>query len=227
MYYVIADHIHLCAIKNGIVVLDLLKDKYQCVRGEGAGLLNQFIDSNGAMLNSEVSAKQEKIIQVLSSKGWVAQAKARQHRLFGESTPCVRELSSIGAEQSHKKLDMARAMWAMLSAHIDLKYRSINLNVTRYKAQKARGIKVQLDLIQAQHLVHTFNYTRPYFPRSKICLFDSYALLKYLAAYSFFPDWIFAIIEMPFAAHCWVQYDDEVLNDSLDIVRPYQPILVV
>jgi hypothetical protein len=32
---------------------------------------------------------------------------------------------------------------------------------------------------------------------------------------------------MPFSAHCWVQADDVVLTDTLDIIRRYQPIFAV
>jgi len=31
----------------------------------------------------------------------------------------------------------------------------------------------------------------------------------------------------PFQAHCWVQFEDHVLNDHLDNVRNFTPILIV
>ncbi len=34
-------------------------------------------------------------------------------------------------------------------------------------------------------------------------------------------------VTMPFSAHCWVQAEDVVLTDTLDIVRRYQPIFAV
>jgi hypothetical protein len=34
-------------------------------------------------------------------------------------------------------------------------------------------------------------------------------------------------VAIPFAAHCWVQHADMVLNDSVDIVSRYEPILVI
>ena len=38
---------------------------------------------------------------------------------------------------------------------------------------------------------------------------------------------VFAVMTRPFAAHCWVQLDETVLNDRLDHVRKFTPILVV
>jgi hypothetical protein len=40
-------------------------------------------------------------------------------------------------------------------------------------------------------------------------------------------DLIFGVKLFPFQAHCWVQREDTVLNDSLESVRPYTPILRV
>jgi hypothetical protein len=31
----------------------------------------------------------------------------------------------------------------------------------------------------------------------------------------------------PFGAHCWIQDDDTVLNDTVEVVRQYTPVLVV
>lgn len=33
-------------------------------------------------------------------------------------------------------------------------------------------------------------------------------------------------VTLPFAAHCWVQLGSNVLTDPLDVVAPYQPILI-
>ena len=39
-------------------------------------------------------------------------------------------------------------------------------------------------------------------------------------------DWVFAVKGAPFAAHCWIQLGDIVLNDSVENVRAYTPIMV-
>lgn len=38
---------------------------------------------------------------------------------------------------------------------------------------------------------------------------------------------VFGVMMRPFRAHCWVQWRDVVLNDTLDHVRNFSPILVV
>ena len=59
------------------------------------------------------------------------------------------------------------------------------------------------------------------------CLHDSLALLEFLARHGIFPDWVFGVRARPFVAHCWVQYEDMVFNDTVEHVTGYIPIMVV
>jgi hypothetical protein len=57
------------------------------------------------------------------------------------------------------------------------------------------------------------------------CLFDSLALLEFLAAAGMHPHWVIGVKTHPFAAHSWVQSGRLVLNDHHEHVRGYRPIL--
>lgn len=233
-YYMVADHIHLCAVSNGVVVLDLNRDKYHCIRGNGAALFHEFIQGEGVICSAEVTSDQKVLIGALSERNWVVQKSEPCSRSF-ELVQAINSEIDINSVQSKLSLlDIGRALLAMTSAHIDLKYRAIKNNVNYFKNLKSR-YKANTDLsgsntdelLRIRQLVMAFEFARPLYPRKKICLFDSYAMLKFLTSYSIYPDWVFAILELPFTAHCWIQYKGEVLNDSLDVVRPYQPIMVI
>ena len=58
------------------------------------------------------------------------------------------------------------------------------------------------------------------------CLKEALALLYHLGERGAAADWVFAVKGAPFAAHCWVQLDDIVLNDSVENVAAYTPIMV-
>jgi hypothetical protein len=75
-------------------------------------------------------------------------------------------------------------------------------------------------------LVHTFLSLRPLYPREYLCLFDSLCLVHFLAQFGHFPQWIFGVKLEPFGAHCWVQSGDVVLNDTVEVIGQYTPILV-
>jgi hypothetical protein len=76
-------------------------------------------------------------------------------------------------------------------------------------------------------LVSAFMALRPLYPRPYLCLFDSLALLEFLAAHECFPRMVFGVVADPFQAHCWLQDGPAVLDDDLERVRRYKPILSV
>lgn len=63
-------------------------------------------------------------------------------------------------------------------------------------------------------LTHVFHSLRPLYPRPYLCLFDSLALLEFLAQWRVFPHWVFGVSVDPFEAHCWIQDDALVLCDT-------------
>jgi len=63
------------------------------------------------------------------------------------------------------------------------------------------------------------------FPRN--CLLDSLSLLHWLGPKRSRFALIFGVKLDPFAAHCWIQADDLVINDRLESVAPFTPVRVI
>ena len=80
---------------------------------------------------------------------------------------------------------------------------------------------------RTRSLVSVFDRLRLYYPRSYLCLFDSLALIHFLARFGVFPDWVFGVTADPFEAHCWVQSGKVVLNDTVERVSAFTPIMSV
>lgn len=59
------------------------------------------------------------------------------------------------------------------------------------------------------------------------CLARSIALFEHLCAFGIRPTLVAGVRIAPFTAHCWVQLDGALLNDEIDNVRVFQPILVI
>jgi hypothetical protein len=74
-------------------------------------------------------------------------------------------------------------------------------------------------------LIAAFKALRPFYPRRYLCLFDSLALSEFLASYRVSPHVIFGVIADPFQAHCWLQVGSTILNDDLERVEKFKPIL--
>lgn len=72
-----------------------------------------------------------------------------------------------------------------------------------------------------------FGGARAWLPMKRRCLPDSLALFDHLTARGHRPTLLFGVVPEPFAAHCWVQHDGTLLNDSLDTISRFTPILVL
>ncbi len=96
--------------------------------------------------------------------------------------------------------------------------------VRRRKAKHARGAP---DLAEVRRLTAVFGRLRPWYPRDYLCLFDSLALVEFLARRGQYPDWVFAVHVQPWGAHCWVQAERNLLNEGTEFAGQFTPIMAV
>jgi hypothetical protein len=80
---------------------------------------------------------------------------------------------------------------------------------------------------KAGALARIFASARPFAPVGHSCLTDSLALIAFLARRGAAADLVFGVKLHPFAAHAWVQTQDELLNEHVDAAAEFTPILVV
>lgn len=86
----------------------------------------------------------------------------------------------------------------------------------------------QADVGKLASLVRVFDWLRPLaFKKTNECFLYCLALSEFLSKYGIFPSWVFAVRADPFVAHCWLQYDDQVLTDIPFNLRRMVPILVL
>lgn len=83
------------------------------------------------------------------------------------------------------------------------------------------------DSCGAARVISAFEHARLIRTAADRCLPRSIAMALRLARYGYRADVVLGVKLAPFAAHCWVQCGDEVLNDSLEEVQRYVPILVI
>ena len=80
------------------------------------------------------------------------------------------------------------------------------------------------DLLEANR---QFARARRYVPIEPVCLLDSLSLLRFLSRRGLSANIVFGVTSEPFAAHCWVQAGDVVLNETLSDANAYTPIWMV
>ena len=72
-----------------------------------------------------------------------------------------------------------------------------------------------------------FDHWLPWIPGQGQCLYRAFALLDFLRRDGLSAQWVFGVRTWPFSAHCWLQCEDLLLDDDLDRVALYTPIMAV
>lgn len=124
--------------------------------------------------------------------------------------------------------DLMHLTAACAAARRSLRTRPIRDIVHRIADRKAKRSNSAIHASELQKLVSRFMLLRPlFYTRHDRCLFDSLALVEFLARHDLFPTWVFGIQTGPFVAHCWVQHQVTVFNDTPERVRRYTPIMAI
>lgn len=149
-----------------------------------------------------------------------------------ENTACTaeRDLDSMRTAEQDQKLRgrIWRIVASLVYADCALRIFPIERIVNAVCKRKcSRSLAGPMDWDKAAYLTTIFLKYRSLFPRDYLCLFDSLALIRFLWHYDLYPDWVFGVQGEPFCAHCWVQAESIVLNDHLDNVADYTPIMTV
>jgi hypothetical protein len=234
----LAKDVFMCLADRRFVFLDLRQNRYLCLDRRNTEIATRlFADSTAPhpkLLMKKCALDSEDtrpIVQALIGRGLLV-----QHGLNGNvaTSVCIQTAENILLPKgSGTKPVIRHGHWtaflhASLSASWKLRWHSMQRIVRAVEDRKQRCVKSQtMDHDPLAELVATFHQLRPFYVRKYVCLYDSLALVEFLAHYRLFPQWVFGVTAEPFAAHCWVQQGDRVLNDSVEYVRGFTPIMVV
>ncbi len=241
--YWLAQHVHLCVTDDHVVLLDLKRDKYLGVGPKQMQALAARVKGWPVLPAAAAEpAQAEGMIGKMIAAGMLVTdpATGKEARPVAMPRPEA-TLTQVDFDRRPQVslTQLAGFVRASIGARLALRYQPIEAVVERVRRRKAafvsswrrrsNGHSVQpVDFDAARAPVEAFLHLRPLlFGARDQCLFDSLALLDFLARRGFFPTWVFGVQTAPFAAHCWVQEGDVVFNDTPDHVRRYAPILTV
>ncbi len=236
--YLLAEQVFSCVADDRIVFLDLRRNKYLCLSQHNtqAALraLSDIIEpEQNPGLNAQTSddEKADQVLRSLIDGGLLSQTDIKPKN--GDSSSIrlpetVLRPKTKSTTTTLRPLHWTRFLRASFTASWKLRRYSMQRTVNSVEQRKARRYSSRhRDRYTLRDLVSIFDGLRPYYVRKYLCLFDSLALVEFLALYRFYPTWVFGVRTEPFNAHCWVQDESYVLNDSLETVRTYTPIMAV
>lgn len=233
----LASHVHACHSDGQVILLDLRRDKYLGVGGAHIQALAGAIDGwpRGSVVEDvPVSCAHLGVLtKSLLLQGLLTDQPPGRERLPAASVP--QAIATLDAEDAAQgtHINPRRLFWFLQSvaaAAVSLRCRSLLAVVRAVAARRARlaGSADSLALDAARDAVAAYEKLRPLvFTSRDKCLFDSLALVNFLAHEGIFPRWVIGVKTGPFGAHSWVQSEGIVLNDLHERVRKFTPILVV
>jgi hypothetical protein len=237
--YALANHVFVCLQDEHVVFLDVHQDRYfaleaaktrglaECVRG--------WPTLSREDTTHEAGNAEAEVVALLARRGLLtedtrAAQDAMPPRLESPTDEIVAD--DFAGEPSHTARSLVVFIIACLSARITLQVMSFERLIARARRRRARALARNdsqgFDRERAQRAIATFAALRPFFFTAKdACLFEALALTRFLAPFGFYPQWVFGVQARPFAAHCWLQHEGIVLNDTVEHVSRYSPIMVV
>ena len=227
----------LCRSHRHFVLLDLLNDKYLCIGGQVFEALCQSSNEISSLephnFSSPITPSDISIlVQDLVDRGILVTDST-----IGKEIEPVIAAPQVTSTLSDPPADRT-SVWmlrvpiflrACRRAASDLAHHPLHHTVHEVKGQRRRRAagRQTWDPVKTRALIGDFEALRYVFPRRYLCLFDSLALIHFLAAYDQFPTWVFGVDAEPFTAHCWLQEGSILLNDTLPNVSRYTPIMAV
>lgn len=235
----LADDVYVCMTEGHGVFLDLKRDKYSAVMfpapqdgGSDKGLLSDA----PASLAGKLAAQKDELL----SAGLLTTDSASGHPIEGAPIEGVdghifglddqRAFGLTGEAAAGLKITLGE-MWdffiASWKASRDLKRKHIAKIVGKVQQRKAKAGAQPPDLEKVRRLTAVYRRLRPWYPRKYLCLYDSLALVEFMAKRKVYPLWVFAVQAQPFGAHCWVQNERLLLNEGSEYAGQFTPIMAV
>ncbi len=230
-------HVFLCRGKRHWVILDVNRDKYICVDRR------QFEELGPSLQGWAAPADTSGATAAVPNGGLALAKDLLALEILSERPVCAKDALPTDYSLPTEAIDTdlpecsPRSSWAhamsfftsCARASRELRGQRFQSIVEFVRARKARNTRCHgsFDIQRARSLVSVFDRLRLFYPRSYLCLFDSLALVHFLSRFRIYPDWVFGVNADPFEAHCWIQAGSVVLNDTVQRVSSFTPIMYI
>lgn len=222
---------YACLADGHLVFSDIRSDKFRCLDRNNTEILLNVLPAFRATISPAdhgENPQARRITSALIDNGLLVcdGDVGKDPAPVMVPRPVTSYLENADSTPSPGFRDRAAFFRACLRASWQLRFRSLRRTMLAVEQRrKAHCVSTPVDEDEMRALTAAFHGLRPYYPRRYLCRFDSLALLEFLSGHQQYPVWVFGVKAEPFGAHCWIQHGACVLNDSLDHVRQFTPIM--
>lgn len=217
-------HVSYCDIDGQLIFLDIRNDRYFRLSDELEAALREHINGQDAAADR---------LARLVERGVLTPEAPGERRPPPLSVPSpTRSALELAAKRKHgRSLPIAKISTLVGLTQLQFKTMPLQRILTRLTAFRARlEPRAPDDADTRSHALEAvaeFAGARRFVPITPCCLLDSVALLKYLITSGIHAHLVFGVMVHPFAAHCWVQRGEDILNDTLGHATAHTTIRVI
>ncbi len=210
----LADSVHAVHLRDDLVFLDTRADAYFCLSG--------VLDIMAVSPHGEVDIAHAETAEQLLEAGLLSDRSPRDRQPPPPyPTTSSRLTCAYGPPPFGACAAALSATWSAARAFRRHSFEDL-LQDAPSAAASARGPSAPL--VQA---VAQFEALRAWLPLQGECLMRSFHCRAFLRARGFDALWVFGVRTWPFSAHCWLQVGRTALDDDLERLTAYTPIMAV
>lgn len=222
MGFELRNGISFCEVSERLLFLDIIADRYFCLQPHA-----ELAFRNLLLGNSLDEAGRSSLASLLEA-GTLLESEGNgvphRFRLHPQATLSLLDKELPKASTIH----IYGALIAILKARAGLRWRRLHrilrgVDLGRISWPRTGAV----DVYAIQEAATAFEGTSRILRSHDKCLSRSIALARYLAEKGLPADLVIGVKLRPFAAHAWVQSGRWLVNDRLDNVRNYTPIVAV
>jgi hypothetical protein len=223
MRYRLREDVSFCVIGGQTVFLDLERDRYYAIP-QRANDAFERLRSSGSSIDKDVFALESLVAAHLLLPAVAGDGPICEPRPIPPAVSLFEAMQDIryASRLPAVAFSLAITRWRMSRRPLIASIRHLQLR----KMQEAID-ETQAAVSTVSEIAAAFAASAVITASHDLCLWRSLALADCLSRRGLRPDLIVGVKLRPFGAHCWVQHGSVVLNDRLDNVRNFAPILVV
>lgn len=141
--------------------------------------------------------------------------------------PVTSECSLIEEHFRARAIDLSHALFRIMHGVLELRLRPLSVVMARLRSRKYAIKGCEHDVAMAVRLAAAFARSGLIVAPLDQCLPRSIAVAHALLDRRISPLLVIGVRLRPFGAHCWVQVGAKIVNEAVDNVRNFTPILVV
>lgn len=223
MYYGIGDRTAYCVTGRAVILLDIERSRYFGLPETAADAFKRLLARRGELVQGD-----EIPLAGLLKRGHLVPIPAPK---LMPLTPEIALACVEGNSLSTGRVPISYvilAIWLQMTTAIRLRLLAFPSLLNRLRARpSARSSQKEDADRRAWMLAQAFERTTSLLGRTDRCLIRSIAMVSACRRLGISAQLVIGVRSEPFVAHCWVQRDDAVLNDTVEHIRSFTPILVL